>query len=163
MIKKTLGYILHPAIKVGSEARIADVGTGTGVFLRDLAERHPDCHFDGLDISDEQFPNEVSKNVSFSVMDAKSAPPAELKGQFDVVTLRYVGPAMQAHDDWERVARNAFELLKPGGYVQWVELDLVQATKMLRGDPTVPISGWSITCARHTVSPDNRIYQVSRS
>jgi SAM-dependent methyltransferase len=154
MILKTLGYILHPAIKVGSEARIADVGTGTGVFLRDLAERLPNCHFDGLDISDEQFPTEKPKNVSFSVMDAKSAPPAELREQFDVVTLRYVGPAMQGHEDWERVARNAFELLKTGGYVQWVELDLVQATKMLRGDPTVPISGKLTTSERNTVSSD---------
>jgi ubiquinone/menaquinone biosynthesis C-methylase UbiE len=148
-IKKTLGYILHPQIKVGSHARIADVATGTGVFVRDLAQRLPEtCQFDGLDISDEQFPKETPKNVSFRVMDAKSSPPAELKGQYDVVALRFVAAAMHGSEDWERVARNAFELLKPGGYLQWVELDLIQATKFLRGDPTIPISGMLSTYVR---------------
>ncbi|KAK3050569.1 hypothetical protein LTR09_008209 [Extremus antarcticus] len=32
------------------------------------------------------------------------------------------------------------QLLKPGGWLQWIELDVNQASRLLRGDPSIPIS-----------------------
>lgn len=54
-----------------------------------------------------------------------------------------------AHEDWNLISRNMFQLLKPGGWLQWVELDLGQAVELLRGDPTIPVSDASQVMHEH--------------
>ena len=43
-------------------------------------------------------------------------------------------------DDWEPVARNMFDLLKAGGYLQWIEANLPQHCVALRNDPEASCS-----------------------
>ena len=40
--KKNFGFLLHPhiAASIPSNARIGDVGTGTGIWITELAEEH---------------------------------------------------------------------------------------------------------------------------
>ncbi|OKL61172.1 hypothetical protein UA08_03251 [Talaromyces atroroseus] len=92
--KETLRYDLHPRAGADSSSvglRIADVGTGTGIFILSLARRlPPSCSFVGFDISDAQFPisESIPKNVSFRVANAMTEPPHDLQSQFDIVHLR---------------------------------------------------------------------------
>ena len=140
---RTIGYLLHPKISLGPHARVADFATGTGVILTDLAKSHPTtCQFDGFDISDGQFPPaaKLPSNVKLHVADAKESLPSEYHGQFDVVFLRYLNAAM-GPQDWQIVTQNAYDLLKPGGWLQWVEGDFSQAAHWNRLDPLPESNG----------------------
>ncbi|KAK4495184.1 hypothetical protein PRZ48_013511 [Zasmidium cellare] len=44
-------------------------------------------------------------------------------GYFDVVHVRLVQAAIQEEKEWELMMRNVTRLLKPGGWLQWVESD----------------------------------------
>lgn len=150
-LKATLGYVLHPTVQASLkyDARIADIATGTGILLQDLAITLPStCRFDGFDISDSQFPpaDELPSNVRLQIADAKAPPPSSLHGQFDVVIIRYLVAGMDPQD-WEIVARNMSLLLKPGGWLQWIEPSISQGSRILRGDPSIPISSAAQECA----------------
>lgn len=86
--KQCLSYLLHPSIPMREGIRIADVATGTGVWLLDLATSSPaNCTFEGWDISDAQFPHKSSlpDNVKFGTFDVTAGVPEELVGRYDVV------------------------------------------------------------------------------
>ncbi|CRG89158.1 hypothetical protein PISL3812_06194 [Talaromyces islandicus] len=126
--KETLGYDLHPnanADNASQPLHIADVGTGTGIFLLSLARRLPKSYsFVGFDISDDQFPIPASipENVSFRVADAMREPPVELWGKFDIVHLRLFFCVVDKNDPLSAF-NFCLKLLKPGGFLQWDEYD----------------------------------------
>ena len=69
------GHALHPSIPKESILNVADVATGTGVWLQDVASQlsaipSPNGqkrHFHGFDIQDAQFPVKCSESMAFSV------------------------------------------------------------------------------------------------
>ncbi|KAL9119006.1 MAG: hypothetical protein Q9187_004440 [Circinaria calcarea] len=131
-----IGYHLHEKVRQSfqAELHVADVGCGTGSYLVELSQELPSSsHFDGFDISSTQFNNSLPDNVTLHVADAKQPFSAEFHGKFDVVHLRLLVSAF-SKDDWEPVAKNLSQLLKPGGAIQWEEADL-PGTKRLRGKP----------------------------
>lgn len=121
---KIVGYRLHPRIKAAlpADARIADVGTGTGVWLRQVAEGSPSgWTFCGFDISDEQFPHTSTRDrIAYEVLNITEPVPERLHGQFDVVHLRLLVCGLVDHQ-WATAAQNVRRLLKPGGWIQWHE------------------------------------------
>ncbi|KAF2766339.1 S-adenosyl-L-methionine-dependent methyltransferase, partial [Teratosphaeria nubilosa] len=123
--KQQLGYILHPTIAASlpQTAHIADVATGTGVWLLELASTLPQTHtFTGLDLSPAQFPATPPPNFTFLTMNVLEPPPSELQGKFDLVNMRLLICGLK-HPDWKTAARHVLRLLKPGGYLQWTEGD----------------------------------------
>ncbi|KAB8343168.1 hypothetical protein FH972_022758 [Carpinus fangiana] len=122
-----LGYHIHPAILAAhpptAALKVAEVGTGTAIFLQDLAAAHPSWTLHGFDISDAAYPPPVARPTSLALHlhDAKTPFPAEWHGVFDVVHMRLLTVAMGAREDWTRVARHAAQLLRPGGALQWCE------------------------------------------
>ena len=56
--KDSLQFNLHPSIPVSNDSstRIADVGTGTALWLIDVAHENPKARCDGLDIEISQSP-----------------------------------------------------------------------------------------------------------
>ncbi|KXT04694.1 hypothetical protein AC578_2138 [Pseudocercospora eumusae] len=131
-----VGYLLHPDIEesLKPNARIADMGTGTGIVVLDLASRLPaTMSFDGFDLSPDQYSQNLPANVSLKVLDAKATPPPEVRNRYDVIHLRYLNSAMN-EKDWDIVTDNVFGMLKPGGWVQWLEADFGGA-RWLRNEP----------------------------
>ena len=123
--KSNIGYLINPKIasSLPVEARIADVGTGTGIWLTDLAgSTSPSCLLTGLDISDSQFPENHPPGCSFKVLNILEPVPEKLCGIFDMVHLRLLTMGL-AGRDWQTCASNVMSLLKPGGWVQWEEAD----------------------------------------
>ncbi|THV49791.1 hypothetical protein BGAL_0179g00160 [Botrytis galanthina] len=127
--KDGLGYLLHPLIPTPppeSKYRIADLGTGTGIWALDLARQlSSTVQIYGFDISSAQFPhpNYLPSNVKLEVMDSfQVEPPEELLESFDIVHLRlWLGIVMNG--DPSAILTHALKLLRPGGYIQWDEID----------------------------------------
>ncbi|KAJ5385072.1 hypothetical protein N7517_002983 [Penicillium concentricum] len=130
-----IGYLLHPAIKQHDRMRIADVGTGTGIWLRELAAVLPiTCQLDGFDLSGVMFPskNILPENITFHHQNLLEPFPDEFLGEYDVVNVRVMVVAL-SHDEWEPAVRNLMTLLKPGGHLQWI--DCAAHECVVKGEP----------------------------
>lgn len=122
---KSLEYILHPRIAASfssNSVEIADVATGTGAWMIDLAAEMPGAKLIGLDMSAAQFTSSVPSNCEFQLLNILDPVPKEFQGRFHVVHIRLLIVGLTG-EDWNTVARNAMQLLKPGGYLQWCEAD----------------------------------------
>ncbi|KUJ22190.1 UMTA methyltransferase family protein-like protein [Mollisia scopiformis] len=125
--KDGLGYLLHPSVPVAeANCRIADLGTRTGIWLLDLARQVPDTtQLYGFDISDSQYPHAkyLPHNVRLKVLDNLDLePPKVLQETFDIVHLRLWLDGMP-NGDPTALLSHAIKLLRPGGYIQWAEMD----------------------------------------
>ncbi|KPM41032.1 hypothetical protein AK830_g5546 [Neonectria ditissima] len=93
-----------------------DIGCGTGIWAIDFADEYPACEVIGTDISPIQ-PSWIPPNVKFEIEDATQewtfAP--EL---FDYVHMRYL---IGCIPDWTQLFKEAFKVIKPGGYLETFE------------------------------------------
>jgi SAM-dependent methyltransferase len=79
----------------------------------------------GFDLSPVHFPAPANlpNNIKLGVLDAFAEDISnEHIGQYDVVHVR-VFTAVIKNNDPSALIRNAFKMLKPGGYLQWDEFD----------------------------------------
>ena len=109
--------------------------SSTRHFLLDMAQSSPySCRFVGLDISDSGFPatSALPSNVELLVHNFFDPFPNGLLGTFDVVHMRLMMLAMK-HGDWIKVLRNILTSLKPGGWIQWTEVDILR-TMVVKDD-----------------------------
>ncbi|KAK7956680.1 uncharacterized protein PG986_005902 [Apiospora aurea] len=123
---KTLCYVIPPNIPRDGIRRVADVGTGTAIWLFDAREHLPDdAQLVGFDISfDAAPPREVlPSNVRLQHWDAREAIPDGLERSFDVIHLRFLAFVL-LNDEIPGVISRLFQMLKPGGYIQWDEADM---------------------------------------
>jgi hypothetical protein len=136
-----IGYILHFEItsNLAPSAYVADIGTGTGIFLRRLHDIFSYLNLDGFDISTALFP--PPKNhpscISLRQLDIKQPVPKELVGRYDVVHVRMLAAGMLPNE-WRNVVHNIVMLLKSGGWLQWEECDF-PSVKHLRGRPEATV------------------------
>lgn len=123
---RSIGYLLHPSITphLPATARIADIGTGTGIWPVEMSLASPSTYtFTGFDISSEQFlpTDTLPPNVTLTHGDFFDPIPEELRGTFDLVNIRLIIISLGPLDVWRRVLRNVLDLLKPGGAICWTE------------------------------------------
>ena len=94
------GHLIQPSIPQSSLRKIADVGTGTGIWLREAAQQlaKPDelIEFTGFDISAQQFPKDNIQGVHFVVHDVVEPFPQQYHGNFDLVHVRLLSYALKA-------------------------------------------------------------------
>ena len=148
MWKETLGFDVHPDIPTApSETpdqppiQIADVACGTAIWLRCVAQNLHHARLDGFDISLAQCPplQWLPQNIrSLREWDLYQEPPMELRGRYDVVHARLLFVVVRDGDP-RPVIRNMMMLLKPGGYLQWDELDVAHSfiLKVKEDVPTI--------------------------
>lgn len=123
--------LLHPRIPdLGPGAYVADVGTGNGVWLNDLARTlagdNKDANYKnnsasqansraaqlvGFDVTSEKFAEQNETGVKMVVHDCTERFPQEWWGLFDVVHLRLLVYAIR-EADVKRVVWNVIELLR---------------------------------------------------
>lgn len=107
---------MHPSIKLSTPGiRIADVATGTGIFLLDLpnsTELASDARLFGFDISAAQFPkaDELPSNVSLYEHNATKPWSEEYRGSFDVVAVRLITAGLRG-SDWDAAVAGVSSLL----------------------------------------------------
>ncbi|KAJ4383874.1 hypothetical protein N0V86_000717 [Didymella sp. IMI 355093] len=145
---RSISYPLHPSVtcKLPSNARIADIGTGTGIWPVEMAQLHPSYSFHGFDISAEQFlpVDSVPENVTLGYGDFLAPMPQELHGTFDLVNVRLIIISLGPVDVWRRVLSNLLTLLKPGGAICWTEGDFLVA-RGFRGSEATSTAGRHLT------------------
>lgn len=115
---------MHPCITLPPAAAVVDVATGSALWLADVARAMPDASLLGLDIDLSQAPTArwLPGNARLEKWDLFSEPPEALHGAFDLVHLRLLVTFLPA-DEILALLRRVRTLLKPGGLVQWDELD----------------------------------------
>lgn len=117
--KQLVGFNVHPNIPMPGNLssttplRIADVATGTSVWLLDVAKTLPkETQLYGFDISAAQFPALEARpsNVSLSEHSVTKPFPTEYHGTFDLVAVRFITAGLRG-DDWDAAVRNVEALL----------------------------------------------------
>jgi SAM-dependent methyltransferase len=102
---------------------ILSVGCGPGVFLRELAEIHPDAEFVGVDLSPERIHDAELRlhgipNARVQIGDAQALPFES--GSFDFVFCRFL---MEYLPDKQRALREMVRICRGGGKVLLQDLD----------------------------------------
>jgi SAM-dependent methyltransferase len=134
-VDRNIGYLLHPSVasSLPGNAVVADVGTGTGVFLEQVQVQFPTVTLHGYDISPALFRQPETPGVVLSVLDAKQPVPDNLRGAYDLVHVRMLGAAMLP-EDWAPTVKSVAQLLKPGGWIQWEECDFSHVRHIRGGE-----------------------------
>ncbi|KAK5120474.1 hypothetical protein LTR85_006129 [Meristemomyces frigidus] len=177
-LTKAFGFLIYPSTSSDNpDLRVADIACGSGVWLTDVAARFPFARCDGFDISGDQFPssrqleeNGLAERVRFHVHNAAdpTGVGAAFAGAFDVVAVRLMHiDILGAQSD--QAVKNAVALLKPEGYLQWIDWDPLTA-HLVQTTPLVPRSGKdelltgfrAFLATRHTASTA-RLPQMMRS
>ncbi|MCJ1275035.1 hypothetical protein MMC21_002835 [Puttea exsequens] len=124
--KEMLNYDIHPSIPVSQSDVIADVACGTGIWLIHVARELPNAKLDGFDVdlTRAPFKKSLPPNVTLREWNIFQDVPSDMVGKYDVVHVRLLILVIE-NSDPRRVVRNLLKLLKPGGYLQWDELDIV--------------------------------------
>ena len=97
---------------VGEPQNVLDIGTGTGIWAIEFADRHPTANVIGTDLSPIQ-PDFVPKNCFFEIDDAEDD--WIFSERFDFIHMRGM---MTCFTDPKSVMQKAFDQLAPGGYLE---------------------------------------------
>jgi SAM-dependent methyltransferase len=103
----------HLAPITSNPQRILDLGTGSGIWAIDMADRYPSAGVIGTDTAPVQ-PFFVPPNVQFEIADVEEDW-LWRKDSFDFIHAREL---IMAIHDWPRLIQQALEHLRPGGYLQ---------------------------------------------
>jgi ubiquinone/menaquinone biosynthesis C-methylase UbiE len=109
-----LGGKLYDAPIHPPPQRVLDVGTGTGIWAIDFADENPGCEVLGTDLSPIQ-PTWVPANLKFYIDDAESEWVYGTDEHFDFIHVRTLSGAI---GDWDKLTRQCYEHLQPGGWLE---------------------------------------------
>ncbi|OHW98781.1 SAM-dependent methyltransferase [Colletotrichum incanum] len=116
---------------------VLDVGTGTGLWAIDFADEFPSAEVIGVDVSPIQ-PTWVPPNCKFQIDDIEQSWtwPAE---HFDFIHIRNLEGCIA---DWRALYEQAFECIKPGGYIEIKEFDIESRSQVQTLDDKHPFKTW---------------------
>ena len=117
------GKLYLAPLNLSTLHNVLDIGTGTGIWAIDFADLHPQAKITGTDLSAVQ-PKYVPSNLQFEICVAEEQ--WTYNTEFDYIHGRMLTVCFK---DVKEVFRNAFNALRPGG---WLEMQ--DATAPARSD-----------------------------
>lgn len=156
---RLISSILDHTVQLGQIRRVLDIGTGTGIWCYEAAAELREkgipaqMEFVGVDIAESEqwkhrrvYPTGVLKaedayaTISLQVADlnddAAMYQLVEQHGKFDLINSRMLISAVKG-GKWLEYLTRIFKLLRPGGYVQLFEADMMNSHAGRANDPTV--------------------------
>lgn len=107
---------LHMAPISKDIKKALDIGTGEGLWAIDFADEFSKCEVIATDITPVQ-PQWVPPNLQFEINNAEKEwiyPPND----FDFVHIRFLDGAIE---DWNALYREAYKVIKPGGWIEHLD------------------------------------------
>ncbi|KAF9241487.1 hypothetical protein DTO013E5_8786 [Penicillium roqueforti] len=133
------GLILAPIDLNRSGLRVLDAATADGYWMQDVKSIFPkDAEFVGFDNAPEGYPP-LKDSSQFQIVKQNLVEefPAEWKDSFDLVHQRFVIPLFKT-EEVPLVLRNLIRCVKPGGWIQLVEMDFqTPVSKPIESCPAV--------------------------
>ncbi|VUC31164.1 unnamed protein product [Clonostachys rosea] len=142
---------LEAQLRSTDSPAIADVATGTGVWLRDLGRQLPNSsRLDGYDYDTSKFPAEdtVPSNIKFHYADVLKPFPDHLHGTYDLVHIRLMMYCFR-QDELQLATRHVRDLLKPGGWIVWEDTGYNTWTSLPMGPNFANFIGLDFRYATH--------------
>ena len=103
-----------------STRSMLDVGCGTGLWLREMAQQFPHAQLTGLDLDLSSVKNGYPMNCQFLTGNILQGLPFS-DGRFDFVHQRLLVAALPARS-WPMVARELARVTSPSGWVELLEI-----------------------------------------
>ncbi|OJJ45087.1 hypothetical protein ASPZODRAFT_675583 [Penicilliopsis zonata CBS 506.65] len=135
---------LHRAPIGDSPQHILDIGTGKGSWAQDVADMYEMATVRGVDL----YPPPdtwVAPNCILEVDDVLQ--PWTWREPFDLIHMRLMLGAFTPAE-WDRVYQQCYDNLRPGGWIEQIELDV----RVMSDDGTLPedslLAGWGETFLR---------------
>ncbi|KAH6649101.1 hypothetical protein BKA67DRAFT_522691 [Truncatella angustata] len=129
--KDLLGFLVHPNIPTrASDLRIADIATGNGIWLCDYARNKPaSVELHGFDVNLDQVGPKawLPTNVHMHTWNMFEEPDPRFVGYFDIVHVKLITVVVKNNDP-RPILANLTKMLKPGGHLQWDEVDTIGAS-----------------------------------
>jgi len=116
---------------------ILDVGTGTGIWVVDMADEYPAAAVLGVDLSPIQ-PEWVPPNARFMVDDVE-ADWVHKPDSFDYIHIRHMTSSIR---DWRKLLSQAYKALKPGGWIELQDFHMVISCDDGTMKEDDPVYGW---------------------
>jgi trans-aconitate methyltransferase len=108
-----MGNKLHLAPIKSDPHKILDLGTGSGIWVINMAEKYPSAVIIGVDTAAVQ-PEMVPQNLQFEIDDVEN----EWVYGHNSCDFIHARELVLSIRDWPRLIRQSFDRLKPGGYLQ---------------------------------------------
>lgn len=115
--------VLHRAsiLPNSMPTRILDLGTGTGIWAIDMADKYPEASVFGIDLANIQ-PERIPSNLRFRIPQDFESPWTLGEGSFDLIHLR---TGCGSVSSWPEIYQRIHDHLKPVyGSFEQVELDM---------------------------------------
>ncbi|KAI9595827.1 S-adenosyl-L-methionine-dependent methyltransferase [Syncephalis fuscata] len=113
----------HFFAPVHQPRKVLDVGTGTGIWIKDMAKLWPTSRFYGMDLVQPE-PQNGKFKFKFAFADIFKGLPYS-NSTFDYVHQRFLSSAIPTKQ-WKSVLRELYRVTRPGGY-----LEITDATAQL--------------------------------
>ncbi|OOF94525.1 hypothetical protein ASPCADRAFT_397340 [Aspergillus carbonarius ITEM 5010] len=164
--REVFRFNIHPSIPIpnpnplpvpGSNGpTVADIACGTSLWLIDVSRDLPHAQLDGYDIDLTQSPPPqwLPPNITLHKWDALTPAPPPLHGKYDIVHVRLAVLFLSGIDPSPFI-RNLYTLLKPGGWIQWDELDCANIS-VKKSNPLDGVSVPALEELRVACSADGR-------